>query len=135
MNKVTNARTQPNRPGRNNTPGDGEEGPSIRRNNPTVDEEEGNPVIRRPDDNDPGTSTKTTGKGILNAVTKVIGGIGIALLSILIAIKLIPEAAANVYFGFLPEEYRMPALSSCCSSCSSILLVLIGLYIIPQFSS
>jgi hypothetical protein len=113
----------------------GEEGPNIRRSNPVGEKDNEPPVIRRTDNDGEVPSTRgKTGGGIVGGVTKVIAGIGIALISVLLALKLIPEAAADIYFGWLPEEYRMPALSSCCCSCSSVLLVLIGMYILPQFS-
>lgn len=61
----------------------------------------------------------TTGSGI-GAVLAQIAGL---ILTIFVALKLIPQAVADTLFGWLPEEMRAPASSSCCCSCCLISLL------------
>jgi hypothetical protein len=61
-------------------------------------------------------TNKSTGGGLAGGIAKVIGVVAAVIGSVFLALKLLPQAVAEAYWGWLPEEYRMPACSSCCCS-------------------
>ena len=86
-----------------------------------------NRVFRQNDDGDDTNivpkknSSSKTDTGV--SIAKIVAGIATVIGSIFLILKLFPQAVAEAYFGWLPEKYRQPACSSCCCSCSALIVV------------
>lgn len=75
------------------------------------------------DDGTPVFNKSSSSGGVGLAVTKIVATIGTVIGSIFLVLKLFPQAVSEAYFGWLPEEYRQPACSSCCCSSSALVVL------------
>jgi hypothetical protein len=93
---------------------------STKKNTPDAEDD----VFARTDkDGNTSGSSASKSKGVGRSMVEVAGTIGAALGAVFLALKLLPQAVADAYFGWLPEEARAPASSSCCCSCLFISLM------------
>lgn len=87
------------------------------------------PKPRPPGGRDGDDGTTATSKGIGATIAKIVAGIAAGVVAVVVALFAVPKAAANAYWGWLPEEYRMPACSSsCCASMASFMLAIIAIF-------
>jgi len=81
--------------------------------------------VFRDDDGDtnvaPKKNSSKTDTGL--TIAKIVAGIATVIGSIFLILKLFPQAVSEAFFGWLPEKYRQPACSSCCCSCSALVVL------------